>query len=127
MKEDYKTVITQMKNHRKNYLPLLEFFLEVHNRKDSKVVQIKDFDLLMVTIELLDNEYLEKDNFQIDYNKNDISNVWYNSKYPLTQKGENLIYLLKKEKLSAKIKKILLLFVIVFSVLFLFKILNYLT
>lgn len=127
MKEDYKTVINQMKNHRKNYLPLLEFFLEVHNRKDSKVVQIKDFDLLMVTIELLDNEYLEKDNFQIDYNKNDISNVWYNSKYPLTQKGENLIYLLKKEKLSAKIKKILLLFVIVFSVLFLFKIFNYLT
>ncbi len=117
MKKKYKKIMKDMIEHRKNYFPLLKFFLEVYNGKKEKKVEIKDFDLVMVTMELLDNGYLNSDNFQVNNVNGNLNSVTFNSLYPLTGKGEELVDTMEKNLFQSKLKKFLLVGIVGIAVL----------
>ncbi|MCU0849416.1 MAG: hypothetical protein MUD12_16155 [Spirochaetes bacterium] len=87
---DYKKEMKKMRDHRKKFFPVIERLLALHDNPGEAgfPVEITDLNEMIIALELLDIGYLDPETVIKKSRFNDITNLFYNGKYPLTESGE---------------------------------------
>ena len=85
-----KHELDKMQKHRENYYPALQKMLVLYeeNKDKNQLIQLRDDPHILIILELRDIGYIEQDALIVEKTFNTISAVWYNSAYPLTEKGD---------------------------------------
>jgi len=86
---NYKSEIKKMKEHRKTYFPLMEMLLYVERKtkKEDLPLEMTDVSQIALVMELIDIGYINKNSFIIQRERRDITGLFYNGDYPLTDAG----------------------------------------
>jgi len=86
---NYKSKINEMKQNREKYFPLIEMLLYVERKtgKDDLPIEMTDISQIAVVMELIDLGYIDKEAFIIKKHRRDITGLFYNGGYPLTDAG----------------------------------------
>ena len=110
-----KKTLKQMAHHRKQYAPMMEKLVKIFNitEKNDLPREIQNSDDIFLIIELIDIGYLNKEAFTIKKRFGEISNIFFDGEYPLTDKGN---FLLNHED-DQKRKKNVITLIIVFLIL----------
>jgi len=85
----YKSEMNKLKKNREKYFPLLEILLYIESKTDKKdlPIEMTDINQMALVMELMDIGYVNKDSFIINRHRKDITGLFYNGGYPLTEAG----------------------------------------
>ena len=103
---DYRYNMKRLKKRRREYFPVFEMLLAVHTRKMEYEFPLRiesPADIALI-LELVDIGYLDADSFITRKNRRDITALFYNGEYPLTEDGAAVYrhHLLSKRGLYVK-------------------------
>lgn len=85
----YKLKLNEMKANREKYFPVIETILYVESRTEKRdlPIEMTDVSQIAIVMELIDLGYLNKEAFIIKKHRRDITGLFYNGGYPLTNSG----------------------------------------
>lgn len=85
----YKSQMNELKDNRDKYFPLIELLLYVEKKTDPNElpIEMSDISQIALVMELIDIGYLNKDSFVIEKQRRDITGLFFNGGYPLTEAG----------------------------------------
>ena len=85
----YKSELKKMKDNRAKYFPLIELLLYVerNTKKGDLPIEMTDVSRIALVMELMDIGYINKNSFIIKRDRRDITGLFYNGAYPLTDAG----------------------------------------
>ncbi len=88
-KINLKKEMSKLKEHRKQYFPVMHYLQGLYNKRDSLQfpVAITDTEKMLITLELIDIEYLNKKAFDIRKDRKSITGLFYSGREPFTEKG----------------------------------------
>ncbi len=117
----YKSKINELKANREKYFPLIEMLLYVEKRTEKKdlPIEMTDISQMALVMELIDIGYLNKDSFNITKYKRDVTGLFYQGGYPLTEAGVK-VYRQHLEERKKKFIRGIMLIVLMLAVLFIF-------
>ena len=115
----YKSEIKKMKENRKKYFQLIEVLLYVERNKKTEnlPLEMTDVSQIALVLELIDIGYINKNSFIIRKDRRDITGLFYNGGYPLTDAGVK-VYNQHLHERKAKFKFGILLVILVLIVMF---------
>lgn len=116
---NYKQELSKLKNHREKYFPVMTGLVRMYDTlKDSDFpVEIINAEEMMFILELIDIGYLDAEAFVIKKDFGDITGLFYNGEYPLTESGE---YTYKEKRLKNNSIFIILILTLIFVVFLIF-------
>ena len=116
-KSDYIKKMDEFRNERKNIYPILMKLLKIYDVNPQSGGIIEDFGEIFTTVSLLDNGYININNFRIDENGGDIIQIVYLGGQPLTDKGyrflDNCLYEKKRFRNRVAILSIIVITVLI--------------
>lgn len=86
-----KKKLKELKDHRDSYHAQLLKILKLYDDFSGSVIQVDDVTVIPYIVELIDLHYLNFEAFKIVWKRNNVEAVYYNGKYPLTDKGITFI------------------------------------
>ncbi len=117
----YKSKIKELKENREKYFPLIEMLLYVEKKTEKKdlPIEMTDISQMALAMELIDIGYLNKDSFIITKHKRDVTGLFYNGGYPLTEAGIK-VYRQHLEERKKKFVRGVMLIAIMLASMFIF-------
>lgn len=100
MKLNLKEEINKLKEHRKQYFPVLEYLLGLYNKRDtlSLPYTIENSQKIFIALELIDVGYVDKEAFIITQDRKSVTGFHFSGREPLTEKGFKIL----KDHLESK-------------------------
>jgi hypothetical protein len=88
----YQKELKRMGEERQKYFPAMDYLLSLHNSHRGKILDIKDSEHAFTICELLDLNYADREVVRVHETFNEIDEMIYTGKYPLTDMGRSLFH-----------------------------------